>query len=146
MTEIIKNIYIGPISVVYDNEQLKKFDVIVNCTKENYEKELNITQKYYQIPVDDTARQENIDNFVVYSRKIIDEVIEEYNKNKCILIHCSQGVQRSAAFAAYFFIKRFGITLDESIKFIVQAKPNCFFHGYQVNFMESLEKLVVLRT
>lgn len=140
MTEIIPNIYIGPISVIYDNKQLEKFDVIVNCTKENYEKE--ITQKYYQIPVDDTARQENIDNFVVYAKRIIDDVISDYDTNKCILIHCSQGVQRSAAFAAFFFIKRFGITLDESINFIVQVKHNCFFHGRQVNFIESLQKLI----
>lgn len=141
MTEIIKNIYVGPISIIYDEDKLKKFDVIVNCTKETYEKD--ITQKYYQVPVDDTSRQENIDNFVLHSRKIIDDVIKDYDENKCILIHCSQGVQRSAAFAAYFFVKKFGITLNESIQFVVQAKPNCFFHGRQVNFMESLQKLIV---
>ncbi len=141
MTEIIKNIHVGPISVVYNENELKKFDVIVNCTKENYENKLNISQKYYKIPIDDTARQENIDNFVVYSMEIIDDIIKDYDENKCILIHCSQGVQRSAAFAAYFLIKRFKITLDESVKFIVQIKPNCFFHGKQVNFIESLQKL-----
>ena len=42
---MIKNIYVGPISVVYNKNELKKFDVIVNCTKENYEKEIDITQK-----------------------------------------------------------------------------------------------------
>jgi protein-tyrosine phosphatase len=138
--EIAKRIYIAPISIIYKPDSIKYVDVIVNCTKETYE--YDTTKNYYQVPVDDTARQENIDNFVIYSKEILQDVIEDYKKGKIILVHCSQGVQRSAAFIAFILVKIFDISLERAVNRILLKKPNCFFHGRQINFKESLDKLL----
>jgi protein-tyrosine phosphatase len=139
---IIDNLYIGPISVIHSKE-ITDFDVVVNCTKEKYDHS-NI-QHYYEIPVDDTERQENIDNFIIYALKILPDVIEHIKQGQMVFVHCSQGVQRSAAFMALLLIYTKGMTLQESINFIVSKKPNCFSHGRQVNFMKSIVKVVELR-
>ncbi len=137
MVEIIDNVYIGPISEIYKKTYIDKIDVIVNCTKEQYE-----TDKiYYCVPVDDTEMPENIDSFVKYSNTILPELIIHYKNGKRIYIHCSQGVQRSAAFVSIFLVKLNNITLEESIEFVLSKKSNCFSHGRRVNFMEAIIRM-----
>lgn len=140
--EIIDNLYIGPISVVYSKEKIH-FDVIVNCTKDDYDY-IKITNNYYQIPVDDTKHPDNINTFVKYAIDILPKITEHYKNNKTIFVHCSQGVQRSAAFVAILLVFCKNITLEEAIKLVLLKKPNCFSHGREVNFIESLNRIVSL--
>jgi len=138
--EIIEGVYVGPISMIFNKEFIKDIDIIVNCTKEEYP--LESGKKYYRIPVDDTERQVNIDDFVYYGNLILPDVIEDYKNGSKILIHCSQGVQRSAAFMAIFLIRHKNYLLNEAIDFIVSKKNNCFSHGRNVNFLEALKKMI----
>lgn len=144
--KIRDNIYIGPISVFYTKVP-NNFDVIVNCTKEKYDHNANY---YYEVPVDDTECPTNIDAFVLNAKKILPDILKHYNDKRQIYVHCSQGVQRSAAFVAYLLINIISdessnstqcLSLDEAINMILIKKPNCFAHGRQVNFMEALKRL-----
>ena len=136
--EIIENLYLGPISVIYAKDRIK-FDVIVNCTKDTYSHDAD---HYYEVPVNDTDRPENIDLFVEHANKILPDVVAHYRDRKKIFVHCSQGVQRSAAFVAILLVRLRDMSLQDAIEYIVLKKPNCFSHGRQVNFMEALNRLV----
>ncbi len=137
--KITDGIYIGPISVFY-NKVPNNFDVIVNCTKEKYEYNANY---YYEIPVDDTECSTNIDIFVLNAKNILPVVLKHYRDKRQIYVHCSQGVQRSAAFIAYLLVNILDVSIEDAITMVLIKKPNCFSHGRHVNFMEALKRLLI---
>jgi protein-tyrosine phosphatase len=96
--------------------------------------------KYYRVPIDDNQKDVEIENFYNYIIETIDKVIAEYDSGKTILFHCLAGNQRSAAGIVAFLMKYKGMTLDESIKYVLTQKPNVFFFGSNVNFIKALQK------
>jgi len=145
---IIPKIWIGDVHSSQDKNFLKSnnIQIIVNCTKDlpNYYEPFPIKDldaqflednfiKYYRIPVDDNGRQEEIKNFWQFTNNIIQQVLQDYHKDKNILIHCSAGQQRSCAFVA-FLLKQLGLTDDQAFGLIVEKRPNAFNFGKQINF------------
>jgi hypothetical protein len=96
--------------------------------------------KYYRVPIDDTQKDIEIDNFYNYIVKLVDKIIEEYDSGKTILFHCLAGNQRSAAGVVAFLMKYNKWNLDESIKYVLTQKPNVFFFGSNVNFIKALKR------
>lgn len=162
--EVIDNLYLGSVEASTDNEfiQNKKIDVIVNCSKDlKNEYSLNLLKpieeapleiqewlynnsyyiKYYRIPVDDNGKSSEIQNFYKYSMEILDLIVNEYKKGKNILVHCLAGNQRSASFVTAFLMLYKNITLGESVSYLLTKKPNVFFFGQTINFINALEKI-----
>ena len=161
--EIIPNLYLGSIEASQDFNFISKnnISIIVNCSKDidnkfsinllkQIEEEPEIVQKwlldnsyyirYYRIAVDDSGRDEDIEQFYFYVKNLIQPIIDEYKKGKSILIHCLAGNQRSATFVTLFLMYYKQLSLQESIKFILEKKPNVFFFGSRINFMNALLK------
>jgi protein-tyrosine phosphatase len=162
--EIIPNLYLGSVEASTDNDfiQNKKIDVIVNCSKDlKNEYSLNLLKpieeapleiqewlynnsyyiKYYRIPVDDNGKDNEIQNFYKYTMEILDLIINEYKKGKNILVHCLAGNQRSASFITAFLMLYKNITLEDSISYLLNKKPNVFFFGQTINFINALKKI-----
>jgi len=162
--EIIPNLYIGSVEASQDNNFIfnNQISVIINCSKdikntyslnllkpiEDAPKEIqnwlydnSYYIKYYRIPVDDNGKESEINNFYNYTMNILDIIYEEYKNGKKILIHCLAGNQRSAAFVCAFLMLYKNISLDQSILYLLEKKPNVFFFGKTVNFKEALEKI-----
>jgi protein-tyrosine phosphatase len=162
--EILPGLYLGSIeaSEDYNFIQQNNISVIVNCSKDICNKfSLNLLKpiedapadvqkwlydnsyyiKYYRIPVNDSGKDIDIEDFYKYVCEYIDIVINEYKKGKHILIHCLAGNQRSAAFVCAFVMYYKNISLQDSINFVLQKKPNVFFFGSNINFKKALEKL-----
>ena len=162
--EIIPNLYLGSVEASTDNDFIhnKKIDVIVNCSKDlKNEYSLNLLKpieeapleiqewlynnsyyiKYYRIPVDDNGKTSEIQNFYKYSMEILDIIVNEYKKGKNILVHCLAGNQRSASFITAFLMLYKNITLGESVSYLLTKKPNVFFFGETINFINALEKI-----
>ena len=142
--EIIDRLYIGNIQVVYNKNFMKEIDIIVNCTKEKYTIECqkqNENKKIYVIPIDDTSIQNNIDTFVSVSKEILPQLINDYNVGHTILVHCSQGQQRSAAFVSIFLVYLLNISLEDAIQMVISKKPSVFSSGREINFIKALEIL-----
>ena len=161
--EILPNLYLGSIEASQDFNFISSnnISVIVNCSKDIDNKfSLNLLKpleeapeivqkwlydnsyyiKYYRIPVDDSGRDEDIKQFYFYVKNIIQTIIDEYKKGKNILVHCLAGNQRSSAFIAVFIMYYKNLSLQESIKFVLEKKPNVFFFGSRINFMNALLK------
>jgi protein tyrosine phosphatase len=161
---VIPNLYIGSVEASTDFEFIQKnnISIIVNCSKDIENKfSLNLLKpiesapkivqdwlfdnsfyiKYYRVPVDDNGKKEEIDNFYTLVKELLPIIEIEYNKGKCILVHCLAGNQRSAAFVCAFlmYVKKF--TLEESISYLLEKKPNVFFFGNQINFKDALNKI-----
>jgi len=161
---VIPNLYIGSVEASTDFEFIQKNNIslIVNCSKDIENKfSLNLLKpiesapkivqdwlfdnsfyiKYYRVPIDDNGKKEEIDNFYKLVKELLPIIEIEYNKGKCILVHCLAGNQRSAAFICAFlmYVKKF--RLEEAISYLLEKKPNVFFFGSQINFKDSLNKL-----
>jgi protein-tyrosine phosphatase len=162
--EILPNLFLGSVEASTDNSFIfnKKISVIVNCSKDlKNEFQLNLLKpieeapqeiqtwlynnsyyiKYYRIPVDDNGKEIEIQNFYKYTMEILDLIMNEYKKGKNILVHCLAGNQRSASFICAFLMFYKNITLEESIKYLLDKKPNVFFFGKMINFISALEKI-----
>jgi dual specificity MAP kinase phosphatase len=162
--EILPGLFISSIEGSQDFTFIKEkeISVIVNCSKDikdsfslnllkpieeaplevqKYLYENSFYIKYYRIPIDDNGNQKEIDNFYKYTIELLDVIVNEYKKGKKILIHCLAGNQRSASFACAFLMYYKNIGLDNSIQFLLQKKPNVFFFGSRINFIDSLKKI-----
>jgi protein-tyrosine phosphatase len=56
-------------------------------------------------------------------------------------VHCLAGNQRSAAFICAFIMLYKNLSLNESIKLLLDKKPNVFFFGTKINFIGALKKI-----
>lgn len=145
---IIPQIWIGDVHSSQDANFLKtnNIQVIVNCTKDlpNYYEPFPIKEvdpqfleenfiKYYRVPVDDNGREEEVKNFWQITNNLVHQVLEDYNKQKNILVHCSAGQQRSCAFVA-FLLTNLGMSGDIAFEKIMEKRPNAFNFGRQINF------------
>ena len=162
--EILPNLYLGSIesSENFDFIQKNNISVIVNWSKDILNKfSLNLLKniedapinvqewlynnsyyiKYYRIPVDDSGKNIDIEDFYKYIKMYLHLIINEYNNGKHILIHCLAGNQRSAAFVVAFVMVYKKISLQESINFVLKKKPNIFFFGSNINFLKALQLL-----
>ena len=164
--EIIPNLFLGSVEASTDNNFIfnKKISVIVNCSKDlKNEFQLNLLKpieeapqeiqewlynnsyyiKYYRIPIDDNGKDIEIENFYKYTMRILHLIIDEYKKGKNILVHCLAGNQRSAAFICAFLMYYKNISFEESVKYLLEKKPNVFFFGQMINFKNALEKMEI---
>ena len=162
--EIIPNLFLGSIeaSENFDFIDNKNISVIINCSKDIPNKfSLNLLKpieeapkeirewlynnsyyiKYYRVPVDDSGKEIDIDDFYKYTLEILGSVKKEYESGKSILVHCLAGSQRSASFVCAFIMLYYKMSLIESIEYLLSKKPNVFFFGNQINFKKALEKL-----
>ena len=162
--EILPNLFLGSIEASQDNEfiQTKNISVIVNCSKDIKDTfSLNLLKpieeapkdvqewlynnsyyiKYYRIPVDDNGKESEIENFYKYTSLTLRLIYDEYKKGKNILVHCLAGNQRSASFVCAFLMLYKNITLEDSVSYLLQKKPNVFFFGKMINFKSALEKI-----
>lgn len=161
--QVLDRLYIGSVEAAHTFSYIEdnKISVIVNCSKDIENKyQLNLLKpieeapqavqdwlynnscyiKYYRIPIDDNGKGIEIDNFYKYLTTEVDKIVFEYEKGKSILIHCLAGNQRSAAFVVAFIMRYKKIALQEAINLLLEKKPNVFFFGRQVNFMDALVK------
>jgi protein-tyrosine phosphatase len=162
--EILPNLFLGSVEASKDNDFIfnKKISIIVNCSKDlKNEFQLNLLKpieeapleiqewlydnsyyiKYYRIPVDDNGKDIEIQNFYKYTMEILHLIISEYKKGKKILVHCLAGNQRSAAVICAFLMYYKNISMEESVKYLLEKKPNVFFFGQTINFRSALEKM-----
>jgi len=152
--EIIDGLWIGDVRSSEDKHFLLKnnISVVVNCTKNlpNVYDPLPVTTipndilekyfiKYYRVGCDDNGREEEIDNFINGTQKIINSVIEEYKNGKKILVHCVAGQQRSCGFVLCM-LKKMGYDRDTGFMIIVGARTNAFNYGREVHFERGIKE------
>lgn len=159
--EIIPNLYLGSIESSRDNEFIhsNNVSVIINCSKDIVDTySLNLLKpieeapidvqnwlynnsyyiKYYRIPVDDSGREKDIEDFYKLTIPLLSIIKKEYDNGKKILVHCQAGVQRSASFVCAFLMYYHHINLQRSIDYLLEKKPNVFYFGSRNNFINAL--------
>ena len=120
--EVLPNIYVGNYAFALNQKLLEqnKITHILNCgngLKNFYPKIF----KYKQIPLYDSKTQ-NLIQYITDINIFIDE--GSINDNK-ILIHCGEGVSRSAAVCLMYMITKKGFTYSKAREIFEQKRKGC---------------------
>lgn len=165
-SEIIPNLYIGNYKAAMDIPLLheKNIGAIINCTKttpfvadfiDTVDQDVPEDVLAYiaatarvRIPVDDSLRIEDINKMTEYFDSVLPFLYNQYfQENKCVLVHCAAGRQRSAVVVAAFLYNHvvpsaYGSgtrDLHAVIRFMRRKRPEVFSYGWSINFKKSLE-------
>ncbi len=122
--EIIPNIFVGNYSFALSKKLLleNKITYILNCgngLKNFYSNESNF--KYINIPLYDSKTQD----LKQYIPKINNFIDEGSNNNNKILIHCGEGVSRSAAVCLMYMITNKGYTYSKAKETFINKRKCC---------------------
>ncbi len=119
--------------------EYSKFDVIVNCTKEN---EVYFPTHYNPLCIrisvkDEPSEYKKLLN-ILDETNVLEEIDISIKNKKRVLVHCFMGQQRSCAVVACYLIKYHNLTPIQSIEFIKSKRPIAFFRS--VNFLQAIEE------
>lgn len=126
LTEVVPGLYISSISCMDDNI-LKDQGInnTISVTKNPPKVNNNINRMY--ILINDT-HDEDIDDYFNQSYDFIESCL---NKNEKVLVHCKIGMSRSATIIISYLMRKYNLSLDESLKFLKEKrtiiKPNSHF-------------------
>ena len=120
--EIIQNVFVGNYAFALNKKLLldNKITHILNCgvgLKNFYQNEF----KYLYIPLYDSKTQD-LEKYI----NIINNFIEEgsINNNK-VLIHCGEGVSKSAAVCLMYLITKKGLTYKKARETFMKRRTGC---------------------
>ncbi len=160
--EILPNIFLGDFqtSQNIDFIKSKKINLIVNCstslpctlkpdyllTPVEYAPQ-NIREwiqensvKYIRFPIENSMDNDVITNFYDYSIQMLPLILQKYKNNSVILIHCKDGLQVSASLMIIIIMVLLKINIKDALDFLLSKKPNAFFNGRHVNFLDAIER------
>lgn len=167
--EILPGLWLGNAKAALDNNFLidNNIDIIVNCTTDiPFINETQIETSYddiidsssvktktinIRIPVNDSLLEKDILLMQHYLTVLLPELLEYYNSDKKIFVHCYAGKQRSAiVIASLLFSLRVSELSDtlskeeiakDVFKFIISKRPQAFTYGLKINFIKTFNRL-----
>lgn len=141
VAKIIDNLYLGDKKCAKSLKFLDehKIKTILNCTPEpNPKNKYNIEQVV--IPIHDNPASWNNDLMYGYFPEAVKFIKKHIENEENVLVHCFAGIQRSATIVTAFLMYYDKLTLDEAITYLLNVKPDVFYGGRSVHFLEALKK------
>jgi dual specificity MAP kinase phosphatase len=141
MTRIIDGLFIGSESNAKNLEELSSEQIryIVNVTSHlplYHSDKLH----YYQIPADDTQKQNLIDYFDEAYRFIRNAI----DNNEKVLVHCVAGISRSPAIVISFLMRYAHMNMNDAYEFVKSKRsivsPNLNFMGQLLQYEQKLKE------
>ena len=126
---ILPYLYLGGKVVARSRENLEKLNIryIINCTPPRstdpragvpsfFQTEPGFT--YKRVPVFD-SKGSNLSQFFASTTQFIDQS----KHHGSVLVHCVQGVSRSATIVIAYLMKSKGVSLEKALKFVRKRRP-----------------------
>ena len=122
--QILDDLYLGNANSL----ETRRFDMIVNCTKEY---EIPFPTKYQPICIrisinDDPSESSKLLSFMK-DTNVLEQIHNQLQTKNTVLVHCSRGQQRSCAVVSCYLIRYHKMTAVEAIDFIKSKRPIAFF-------------------
>eukprot|EP00118_Oscarella_pearsei_P023180 m.273994 g.273994 ORF g.273994 m.273994 type:complete len:272 (+) comp40581_c0_seq22:789-1604(+) len=120
---ITEHIFLGSRTCADEEEIFKnlKLTHVLNCTAEcrdHFEDSASVPVTYYRISVEDSL-SENLSPHFEVAVSFLENVRQSSGR---VLVHCSRGVSRSAAFVIAYLIKNNQWTLDTALKYVKERR------------------------
>lgn len=131
--EIIPNLYVGDYEAAFNENVLKRMDVVINCAKELpfHPYAVKNTIRYH-VPSLDNLEEKEIKKMSVFLQQLYPEINKHHSQGKSIFIHCYAGRQRSAIVCCYYLMRKFNWPFEKAKREMqkkrdVVFQPNCNF-------------------
>jgi protein-tyrosine phosphatase len=146
ITEIIPNLFMGGEGILPIPPD--GFDLVVSCReiadilvpslKDILEQggPVLLSVKMLDAPIEVPAWK--IRSTAAYIAAVYGQSKEGYNTGKRVLIHCKQGLNRSALILCAFLIMYLGYTVDDAIAFVREKRPGALGNETFVKMLKSL--------
>ena len=143
---IDENLAFSPMPSNSDIDHIaEEFDVVISVTSRkemryNYEN-LASRIEFYLIPIPDhtwpTLQQLHY---------IISLISDKTMKNLKVLVHCREGLGRSAAVASSYLVYRYGLTAQDAIRHIRSLRPNSLINPGLEGVVRAYEAYLMVHT
>lgn len=136
--EIEPDIFLGNAIASRQRSFIQRFKTVINISSglpNVFENDPAMTVKYKHFQLDDNLEDKDIETF----RQIRKEAVNFLDTcEKPVFVHCYAGRQRSAALVAAYLIDKKGMSVKDAIQHIITKRPEAFFWGKSINFLEAL--------
>lgn len=140
---IIDRLWIGGEGAANSSQFFEKEDIkaCINCTPSILNNFSSYGVEYLRIPVNDTNDKEDIE----LMKQMLDLAIEwlyihhqKFGFN--VLVHCHQGINRSATVVAAYLMKYYNMKYRDVVDFLILRRQCIFYNGDKPTFKKILEK------
>lgn len=109
---------------------------VVNCTPDV--PFLHTQLNGIRLILNDSGKKIDIDKMTNFLPKIVLWIDKMVRSGRNILVHCHAGIQRSATVVVAYLMSKYKTSLQNTLTFVNDRRPQTFSFGMQVNFIESL--------
>lgn len=140
-SHIIPGLWIGNEKSSQDPKffEQRNIGAVLNCTPEVPNKFANKGVEYMRITLGDSRDPSDLDRMREYLFHAASFIKKNHDiEGKNILIHCHQGIQRSASCVAAYLMMNKGMKLKNVVKFLPTRRKQAFYEGTYLTFEEPL--------
>lgn len=114
-------------------------EAVVNCTPEVPNKFCEKDVEYMRLTLGDSRDPDDLKRMEKYLEHAVSFVEKNRDlEGKNVLVHCHQGIQRSATVVASYLMKNKGMSYDEVTNFIPYRRKQGFYGGEYKTFEKQL--------
>lgn len=137
--EIVKGLWLGDYHSSLDENFIRKnkIEAVINCAPGIKTPFKHI--EYVKLNINDSLKKSDIEKMkkiLPYAVSFIHSRRDIQGKN--ILVHCHAGMQRSAIIVLAYIAHYYGLTINQSLNYILSKRKVAFHHGKHVNFSDAL--------
>ena len=123
MSEILPNLWLGPIGLTYESDFLQENNIqriVTVYDKYHFTSAMtNLRIQSFQIKIYDTDDAPIGDSFED-ATTFIEEALR---KNEGVYVHCFAGVSRSPTIVAAYLMRYYGFSVNDALQYIKERRP-----------------------
>lgn len=142
VSNIIDGLWIGGESSSQSKQFFEYANIksVINCTPNSLHCFAGQGVEYLRIPTNDSTEKEDIEVMEDYIHLAVEWLYVHHKvmKMNC-LVHCHQGIQRSATVVCCYLIRHWGLKMKDAMDFIILRRQACFYNADRATFKKILE-------
>ncbi len=117
-------------------EYANQFSLIVNCSREQDVAFPPNHTNCIRISIEDSSDEANKLLSLILETNVLENIHQNIVNKKCVLVHCSAGMQRSCATVACYLLQYHNMNPQEAVEYIRSKRPIAFF--WTINFEKTI--------
>jgi protein-tyrosine phosphatase len=129
VTRVCQGLYLGGAEAALDLRLHRRlnFSLVVNCTSDiGFVRHRAAGARYIKVPVEDNLAPKQVERLARLLPGAVAAIHGAIERGGSVLVHCRLGRQRSAAVAAAYLMFCDGMSPDDAMRRVAEARPTAF--------------------
>jgi len=143
VSQIIDRLWVGGEGSSASRQFFEKegIEAVVNCTPSLQHNFYKLGVEYIRVPAGDSTDKEDMDIMREMMPLVVEWIrVHHQVMGKNVLVHCHQGINRSATFVCAYLMKHYGMTFKDAVEFLIMRRQSIFYNGDRPTFKKLLEE------